>query len=424
VLDDAELLLGVSRHLSTYAISSAHAALESIQYAGQIYELGWRLRNSPLSSAGRIEAIAQEAKIGRRQLLRDVLPTLEQLGWVTCYYNDQQELVSVDAFIPPSDELIADAGRMLDIVLATPVQRAALALLRATSLQPLDESSALQAASEFGDEAATEALRHLTSIQLARRTVSDDGRIVIFNPNVWVAGDEELTRAALRAEDAGAQAHVGALLEEISRSPGIPETHVTSTERRWIDFAVGVGLIQRSVVQTSSGDEKRFLFSPHLERDPFGTAAGDPSGHVRQLVGSMIYAATFASRKLESPGAFLYTLIRDGVAGNVPQIGQDYPMLETAGTIRVVPGTWNNSYRMELLQADVAEAALNILDSRGRTRMPSSEGGAALGDQRSYSHLEQERARLAQQSAGDDADTRRLFDALRDTSARRMFGGR
>lgn len=423
MLDDAELLLGVSRHLSTYSISPAHAALESILYAGQVYELAWRLRSSPLSSAARIEAIAQEARIGRRQLLREVLPTLEQLGWVTCHHNDQAELVSVDAFIPPADDLIAGVGNMLDIVMATPVQRAALALLRATSLQPLEESSALQAASEFGDEAANEALRHLIWIQLVRRTRSDDGRTVVFNPNVWVSGDDEITRAALRAEDAGANTHVGALLEEVSQSPGLPEAHVTSTDKRWIDFAVGMGLVQRSVVQTSSGDEQRFLFSPHLGRDPFGTATDDPSGHVRQLVGSMIYAATFASRRLSSPGAFLYTLIRDGVAGNVPQIGQDYPMLETAGTIRVVPGTWNNSYRMELLQADVAEAALNILDSRGQTRTPSSEAGTALGDQRSYSHVEQERAQLAQQVAGDDADTRRLIDALRDESARRTFGG-
>ena len=263
MLDDAELLLGVSRHLSTYAISSAHAALESLQYAGQVYELAWRLRGSPLSSAARIEAIAQEARIGRRQLLREVLPTLQQLGWVRCDYNDQ-ELVSVDAFIPPADDLIAEVGTMLDIVMATPVQRAALALLRATSLQPLEKSAALQAAAEFGDEAASEALRHLISIQLVRLTLSDDGRAVVFNPNVWVAGDDELTQAALRAEDAGARAHVGALLEEVGQSPGIPETHVTSTEQRWIDFAVRMGLIQRSVVQTSGGDEQRFLFSPAL----------------------------------------------------------------------------------------------------------------------------------------------------------------
>ncbi len=423
MLDDAELLLGVSRHLSTYAVSSAHAALESLVFAGQVYELAWRLRGAPLSSAARIEAIAQEARIGRRQLLREVLPTLEQLSWVRCYRNDQ-ELVSVDAFIPPADDLIAEASRMLDIVMATPVQRAALTLLRATSLQPLEESSALQAAAGFGDEAATQALGHLISIQLVRRANSDDGRAVVFNPNVWVSGDDQLTYAALRAEDAGAREHVGALLEEVGRSPGIPEAHVTSTEQRWIDFAVRMGLIQRSVVQTSGGDEQRFLFSPHLGRDPFGAAADDPSGHVRQLVGSMIYAATFASWRLHSPGAFLYTLIRDGIAGDVPQIGQDYPMLETAGIIQVVPGTWTDSYRMKLLQADVAEAALNILDSRSQARTPSSEAGAALGDQRSYSHIEQERARLAQQAAENDADTRRLIDALRDTTARRTFDGR
>jgi hypothetical protein len=283
---------------------------------------------------------------------------------------------------------------------------------------------ALQLASQFSDEAAAEALRHLTSIQLVRQVRSDDGRSVVFNPNVWAGGDDELTRAALRAEDAGARAHVGALLEEVAASPGIPEAHITSTEQRWVDFAVSMGLLQRSVVQTSGGDEQRFLFSPHLGRDPFGTTSSDPPGHVRQLVGSMIYAATFASWRLRSPAAFLYTLIRDGVAGNVPQIGQDYPMLETAGTIRVVPGTWANSFQMELLQADVAEAALAILDSRGQSRMPSSEEGTALGDQRSYSHIEQERARLAQQVAGDDAGTRRLIDALRDTTARRSFGER
>lgn len=423
MLDDAELLLGVSRHLSTYAISSAHAALDSLQFAGQVYELAWRLKKAPLSSAARIEAIAQEAAIGRRQLLREVLPTLQQLGWVECHDNDEGELDSVDAFIPPTAELISGVDTLLSVVMATPVQHAALALLRATSLQPLEETTALQAAAEFGDAAAAEALRHLISIQLVRQTRSDDGRTVVFNPNVWASGDDELARAALRAEDAGAQAHVGALLEEVAKSPGIPEAHVTSTEQRWIDFAVSVGLVQRSVVQTSGGDEQRFLFSPHLGRDPFGTTSNDPSGHVRQLVGSMIYAATFANWKLDSPGAFLYTLIRDGIAGNVPEIGEDYPMLETAGTIRVVPGSRPKSFRMELLQADVAEAALGILDSRGQTRRPSTEAGAALGDQRSYSHVERERARLAQQADGDDADTRRLIDALRDT-ARGRFGGR
>ncbi|UQX09908.1 hypothetical protein [Candidatus Mycobacterium methanotrophicum] len=76
VLDDAELLLGVSRHLGAYGVTAAHADLDALQWAGQVYEMAWRLRNSGLSSATRVAAIATEAAIGRRMLLRDVLPTL------------------------------------------------------------------------------------------------------------------------------------------------------------------------------------------------------------------------------------------------------------------------------------------------------------------------------------------------------------
>ncbi len=423
LIHDAESLLGLSRHLSAYVISPAHAALESLQFAGQVYELAWRLRESQLSSAERVRAIAQEAKIGPRHLDREVLPALESLGWVRCDRGEGGQLLSVAALIPPAEQLLAAATDLLNLVLATPVQRSALLLLRATSRQPLEREAALNEAAEFGEEAAEEAMRHLTSIHLLRQVRGEDGRIAAFNPNVWV-GDDEITRAALRTEDARVRREVGALLEEVAAAPGIPEAHVTATEQRWIDFAVAQGLVQRSVVQTSDGAEQRFLFSPHLGRDPFGLSPGDASGHVRQLVGSMIYAATFASWKLQSPGAFLYSLIRDGVAGNVPQIGTDYPMLETAGIIQVVPGRGPSNYQMRLLQGDVAEAALTILDSRGRTSATGVESAAALGYQRAYTHIERERARLASEITLDDADARRLIDGLRDASARRSFGAR
>lgn len=317
------------------------------------------------------------------------------------------------------------AERVLDLLMATGVQRAALALLRATARQPLEESAALDTAAQFGDAAATQALDLLVSIQLIHRVSDVDGRTVVFNPNIWTGNDEQLIRAALAAEDAGAREHVGALLEEVAHSPGMAEAHVKSTEKRWIDFAVAMGLVQRAVVQTTGGDEKSFLFSPHLGRDPFGAPAGDPSGHVRQLVGSMIYASTFARWKLHSPTAFLNRLIVDGVAGDVTEIGQDYPMLETAGTIQVIPGSRHNSYRMKLLQFDVAEQALTILNTRDQTsRAPGTEALSALGDQRAYTHLEAERARLAQQPRANEAQTRQLLEALRDTTARRSFGGR
>lgn len=59
---------------------------------------------------------------------------------------------------------------------------------------------------------------------------------------------------------------------------------------------------------------------------------------------------------------------RDGEAGNVPNIATDYAMLELAGTIRVEPGSWGRAARMVLLQTDVAETALDVIDSRDRSR--------------------------------------------------------
>lgn len=416
MISDAQLILGFSRHLTAYSVSPVHAELESLRFAGEVYEMAWRLRNAQVSSAERVRAIGIDAKIGPLHLDHYVLPTMEQLGWVQCERRPDETLVSVSAYIPPNAELLAATGPLLDTLLVTPVQRAALEIMRATSIQPLERQSALQTASRYGDEAAERALGCLITLNLVREARGEDNRAAVFNPNIWV-GDSAMATAALRTEDARVGREVGALIEEIMASPGIPEELVTSTEQRWIDFAVSAGLVERSQVVAAS--DKKFLFTPHLHREPFGTDPRDPSGHIRQLVGSMIYAQTFASWKLNSPGAFLQALIRDGEAGQHERIAQDYLMLETAGTIEVVGE--GRYARMRLLQADVAEEALKIIDSRGSTTASANTTFAGIGEQRSYNHLERERAQVASAVIMDDADSRRFMSALRDSAARRTF---
>jgi len=352
-------------------------------------------------------------------LQHEVLPALVSLGWIDLQRNPDGGLRAVDEHIPPSADLIGLADGVLTVALPTPVERASLILLRETARQPLVVDAALAEAANAVDEAsANEALRHLVAINLVRRITSDDGREVVFNPNIWV-GDPEITAAALRTEDARARKEVGALIEEVSASPGIPQNQITSTEERWIDFAVALGLVQRSLVVTTDEIQRGFLFTPHLGRDAFGVASGDPSGHVRQLVGSMIYAATFARFRLHSPATFVRRLLEDGEAGDASPIGTDYPMLETAGIVRVEPSS--NYYKLVLLQADVAEEALHHLEDRGGA---GDSGRAGLRAQRSYVHLEKERATLAHSAATDEADAKRLVSALRDTTARRRFRDR
>jgi hypothetical protein len=420
MLHDAELLLGLWRHLSAYSASPSTAALGSIEAAGKIYEVAWRLRGSGVSSAQRVRAIALEGKIRTYELEQLILPALQQLGWVRVSRDNQGSVVSVDDVIPPVEQLVASASTVLQITMPDAVQLAALEILRATSHQPLERDAAIEAASRHGEEAAVEALRHLSAINLVRGVRADDGRTAVFNPNIWV-GDSEVTQAALRTEDARVRKEVGALLEEVIIYPGIPESSVTSTEQKWIDFAVSQGLIERSVVSTSEGDEKRFLFSPHLYRDPFGGPRRDTSGHVRQLVGSMIYAATFARYKLRNPAAFVRSLINYGEAGDASPIGTDYPMLETAGIVRVIPGRTQGRFSLELLQADVAEGALVILSEREEGATGNSQIASGLRSQRSYTHIERERAQLALETPTSDADLTRLVAALRQTTGKRGF---
>ena len=74
------------------------------------------------------------------------------------------------------------------------------------------------------------------------------------------------------------------------------------------------------------------------------------------------------------------------------------------------------------LQADVAEAALELIDARG----PLTRGYAGsllnLGDQRVYTHIERERARAASTVDPNDREAARLIAALRDVASGGSFG--
>lgn len=424
VLSDAELTLGLSRHLGVYAMAPERAALGNLEFAGQIFEMAFRLRGSTTSPAARVSAIGLDASLQPRTL-RDVLATMEVLGWISVNRDESGSPLSVNERIPAIPVLVAEGPRVLDMVAAEGVERAALHLLRATSMQPLLTDPALEgaAAAAGGDEQAAEAaLRHLTGVRLVRKVTAADGREVLYNPNVWTQGDQ-IADAALKAADAKATTEVGALLEEVAGSPGIPEAHVKSTEPKWVAFAVTQGLVQRSVIQTSEGREQGFLFTPHLARDPFGATGGDASGQVRQLVGSMVYAATFARYRLRQPDVFLRRLIDRGIAGDVSSIGTDYPMLERAGIVRVLPGSQSNRFRLELLQAEIAEEALTLLTARDpQTGVPGAS--AVLSGQRGYVHVERERARLALTADTDEIEQARLLAALREVSTRRAMGGK
>lgn len=418
MLSTAELLLGLSRHLSAYGTSQPRADLGQLEFAGQVLDTAVRLRGSGVCAPERVEALARGTGITKRALRNDILPTLEVLGLVDLEHNVERAIIAVSERVPPVDELFASADRLVDIAAPEPLERMALAVLRETTLMPITQRTALELCAGLGsEEDALEAIEDLQSLHLCMRRHSADDNVVLFNPNVWAA-DHDYSAAALRAEDGDVRAALTGLLEEVSASAGLPELRVTSCEKKWVDYAVAQGLLQRSIVTTTDGVERAFLFAPHMGKAAFEAPTGvDPSGHVRQLIGSMVFARTYATNRLFAPTKFLNRLINDGEAGDATNIGTDYPMLETAGIVRVEKAP--RFFKFVLLQADVAQEALTYLDNAG-----SSSLTAGLRGQRSYRHPERERAAaLAVETEPSPRATANIIAALRQEIGARRYAG-
>ena len=162
-----------------------------------------------MSTKTRVEAIAIEARVGGRQLHREVLPSMEQLGWVDCRRDENGQLVTVEALDSAERGPARDAPRLLDILLVNGLQRAALELIRATSRQPLPWTLRSSVRAPWGEEAATNALGHLEAVNLVRRIEREVDRPVVFNPNIRT-NDQQAAAAALRAQDARASTEVRA----------------------------------------------------------------------------------------------------------------------------------------------------------------------------------------------------------------------
>lgn len=423
MLSTAEVLLGLSRHLGTYALGPDRAALGALEFSGQVLELAVRLRKGGVARNRRVSAMALDAGITRRALVNEILPTLETLGWVEVARDHDNNVVSVIEHIPPLPLLMASADNILALAMPEPVERVVLMLLEETVKLPITRAQAIELGSQASNEEdAVRALDYLQALHLVALAETDDGHRVAYNPNIWSV-DSRLLAAALRAEDSSVRAGLSGLLEEVADSPGLPETGVTSTSKQWIDYAVAHGIIQRSLVVTSDGKERAFLFAPHLGRTAFDAVTGiDPSGHVRQLIGSMIYAKTYADYRLRSPAVFLRRLIEWGEAGDASSIGTDYPMLETSGIVQVEPT--DRYFKLVLLQSDIAEQAVEHLQSTGGSA-EEDQTAAGLRDQRRYVHPERTRARqrveLARVADTTTAETRRLLGALRETTAGRRY---
>ena len=412
MLSMAEILVGLRRHLNTFQTGPERLKLSQLELAGKILEMAIRLRGSVVSSFRRVSAIGLDIGSNRREL-QDVLAILETLKLIECHRTDDGEIKSVSEVIPPLSELLIMADSILNIVDPEPDEFAVMTILDATTRMPLTQSTAIEIGTDASsEESANSAIDLLVHLHLLDKVVDEDGVVTVFNPNIW-ASNADYSKVALKTEDSKLRERLEGLIEEVNSNTGLPQKFVQSAEPKWVNFAVSQGLIQRCIVETSHEDKIALLFTPHMGKDAFDQSLrDDPSGHVKLIISSMVYAREFASSRLYSPVAFLNRLIREGEAGDASAISSDYIMLEKAGVVRVRPATKYS--KLELLQSDVAEQAVQHLTDTIRSISFNLRG---IGNQSKYMYPETERAKIkiAVDPKSNSKAVRRLVAALRES---------
>lgn len=111
-LTDAELVLGLSRHLSAYTMGPDRAALGELEFAGWVFDVSFRLRGSTTSPAKRVQAIALDVGLSGRNL-RDVMATLETMQWISVARDSDGVPQSVSERLPSPGELVVAAPRLV-----------------------------------------------------------------------------------------------------------------------------------------------------------------------------------------------------------------------------------------------------------------------------------------------------------------------
>ena len=418
MLSKAEILLGLKRHLNIFQTGPDRLKLSQLELAGKILDMAIRLRGSGVSSINRVSAIGFDVGANRLEL-KEVLAILETLDLIECQRTANGEIKAVSEVMPPLSELLKLADSILGIARPEPDERAVIAILDATTRMPITRSTAIEIGSSISnEESASNAIDILKALHLLNVVRTEDGSVVVFNPNIW-ASNVDYTKVALQSENSKLRRKLEGLIEEVNSSNGLPQKSVQSAEPGWIDFAISQGLVQRCVVKTSNDKEVALLFTPHMGKDAFNQSQNiDPSGHVKLTIGSMVYARDFASVRLNSPVAFLNKLIRDGEAGDASAIDSDYIMLEKAGIVRVRPAA--RYFKLELLQSDIVEEAIRYLDDPVGSRSFSLQG---IGNQYRYMYPETERAEIKIAKNLDNSKAaRHLVTALREYTSNQEDG--
>lgn len=361
------------------------------------------------------------AGISQVELLSLHLPMLKRADVVEYAVADGR-LTFVEEFVGLSAPMLRQALKVLEAMNPQPVERAVLHCVEIASWAPLTRDQHLHQITSRGydGETANEALKITLALRVNRKVRSQALREdVVFNPNVWSSGQEDVAKF-LKGLPSGERDALLGMCEQAANRPGLALPRYAGFDPDIVSSAKKVGLIQTATVKSTAvgrAGAQTYVFSPVLETVDDGYKTTEALHQRKLFVAHILYGAEKAQPGLgtiQVPLRLVGALAGRGTVGPATNISTDYHLLEAQGIVNVRDAGGGRSY-LDAVKPEVIEGGLGWLRAAAGAPAGMEDGTAeaVLGRLRpphSFATPEAERAAVGDMDESDEITTSAVLE--------------
>jgi hypothetical protein len=361
-------IISVAKTLEAYQSGDAKVSqyFGATRLAGRGGLLASSLRYHSRMTFEKFRVHASEAKIDGPSL-KIVLPWLAESGFIEV----DTARTTVDCNVIDYDAILKATLKFFQALDPTPEERAVLVLLDLAVRLPTARATVFDSAKVGSDKVVETALDLAVGYNVIR-IVQGDGvaEPILYSPTIWGANIAKSGKA-LSHMDANERALLLELISRVTKYQGMPEIAATnwlSTQGKplLLQFAVSVGLLDRTEILTKEGNRQAFLTTPHLYGEIAATHGRDVCDRVRLFLDSIRHGQHYGewvTGKISDPVLLLTRLLDKREIGPCTAIGYDYILVEKAGIVTVEPHKFkSNQFVMKLVQDDTVQVIRDMLE--------------------------------------------------------------
>ena len=242
--------------------------LDVTRTTGDVARFAANIRQAGSLSERQLVAISYAMKQDFRSVRSDILPILENLGWIEVR-REGGHVARLDESIPPLPDILAALGKRWEEQSPSEVDQAAIASIMLLSRRPSHREALL---ADLGVSA--EAFE--TTLQYGQQTdflgtflSAETGKDVVWTPFYWSGKLDKVQKYLSRQTEPDLE-EIGDLAKRLVDYPGRPIEQLKSSTRGILPGGIAHGFFPAVGVKDRSDAEHSYVFAatPHFSAEP------------------------------------------------------------------------------------------------------------------------------------------------------------